>query len=127
MPQIIIYTIHQSLALLNILGYFEVLIKDLNPIIRRKAIMTKSIFVGNLSFAALEDEVRELFEQFGTVHSVKIVRDKLGRSRGYGFIMMNKENADRAISKLNKTIFLGRGITVNEAKDQEFDREKKAE
>jgi len=87
--------------------------------------MPKSIFVGNLPFAALEEEVGELFGQFGTVHSVKIVRDKLGRSRGYGFISMDNENADRAIAKLNKTIFLGRGITVNEAKDQQFKNDSK--
>ena len=83
--------------------------------------MPKSIFVGNLPFAAIDDEVRELFAQFGTVHSIKIVRDKLGRSRGYGFVIMENENADRAIPKLHKSIFQGRGITVNEAKDQELD------
>ena len=80
----------------------------------------KRIFVGNLSYSAKEDEVAELFSQFGEVHSVKFINDReTGRFRGFGFVEMDEEPAVEAIEKLNDTTFGGRTIRVNEANERE--------
>lgn len=78
----------------------------------------KKIFVGNLSFSATETEVREMFEQFGTVESVAILTDRdTGRSRGFGFVEMSDNGeADRAIQNLNGKNLGGRPLNVNEAR-----------
>lgn len=77
-----------------------------------------NIYVGNLSFDANEDQLRELFEGFGRVDSVKIISDQFtGRSRGFGFVeMADKEEGMRAIEELNAKDFLGRSLKVNEAR-----------
>ena len=80
----------------------------------------KRIFVGNLSYQAKEDEVAELFSQFGEVHSVKFINDReTGRFRGFGFVEMDEAAAVEAIEKLNDTTFGGRMIRVNEANERE--------
>ncbi len=80
----------------------------------------KRIFVGNLSYSAKENEVAELFSQFGEVHSVKFINDReTGRFRGFGFVEMDDEPANEAIEKLNDTTFGGRMIRVNEANERE--------
>jgi len=80
-----------------------------------------NIYVGNLAFAAEEDELSELFEQYGEVDSVKIITDRdTGRSRGFGFVeMSDDEEAESAIAALNKSEFKGRDLIVNEAKQRE--------
>jgi RNA recognition motif-containing protein len=77
-----------------------------------------NIYVGNLSFDANEDQLRELFEGFGRVDSAKIISDQFtGRSRGFGFVeMADKEEGMRAIEELNAKDFLGRSLKVNEAR-----------
>ena len=61
--------------------------------------MAKKIYVGNLSFQTSENELSELFAQFGEVESVSIITDRdTGRSKGFGFVEMSEENADKAIS-----------------------------
>lgn len=77
----------------------------------------KNIFVGNLDFAATEDEVRTLFEDFGAVERAAIVRDRdTGRSRGFGFVEMTVDaEADAAIAALNGRELKGRALKVNEA------------
>lgn len=80
----------------------------------------KRIFIGNLNFKAKEDEVAELFSQFGQVHSVKFINDReTGRFRGFGFVEMDIEPANEAIEKLNDTTFGGRLLRVNEANPRE--------
>ncbi len=78
----------------------------------------KNIFVGNLAFTTTEDQLRNLFEQFGTVERVAILTDReTGRSRGFGFVEMpNAEDADRAINGLNGQDFMGRALIANEAR-----------
>ena len=78
----------------------------------------KNIFVGNLDFGATEESVRSLFEEYGTVERVSVMKDRdTGRSRGFGFVeMTNAEEADRAINALNGTNFGGRALNVNEAR-----------
>lgn len=78
----------------------------------------KKIFVGNLSFSSTEADVRDMFEQFGTVDSVAILTDRdTGRSRGFGFVEMSDNGeADRAIQNLNGKNLGGRPLNVNEAR-----------
>ena len=78
----------------------------------------KNIFVGNLSFNTGEDELRQLFEQYGQVDRVAIMTDRdTGRSRGFGFVeMTNDEDGEKAIAALNGSQLGGRTLNVNEAR-----------
>ena len=78
------------------------------------------IYVGNLPFTTGDDELRELFSQFGSPSSATVVTDRMsGRSRGFGFVEMDDaEQAKAAIAALNGRDFGGRALTVNEAKPQ---------
>jgi RNA recognition motif-containing protein len=82
-----------------------------------------NIYVGNLSFKVSENELEELFKEFGTVESVKIITDKFsGRSKGFGFITMeNDDEAKKAIESLNGTSFKDRDLAVNEARPKRTD------
>lgn len=82
--------------------------------------MSAKLFIGNLSYQATEEDLRELFQQAGTVQSVRIVTDQFtGRPRGFGFIeMATKEEADRAVEQLNGRLFRDRNLVVNEARPQ---------
>ena len=76
-----------------------------------------NIYVGNLSWQMTEDDLRSLFEQYGTVSSVKIVKDReTGRSRGFGFVDMPDDNqGQQALTSLYETEVMGRKIIVNES------------
>ncbi|HEY1678473.1 MAG TPA: RNA-binding protein [Candidatus Sulfotelmatobacter sp.] len=78
----------------------------------------KNIFVGNLSFNTGEEELRQVFEAYGSVDRVSIMTDRdTGRSRGFGFVeMTNNEDGDKAIAGLNGSQVGGRTINVNEAR-----------
>jgi len=80
-----------------------------------------NIFVGNLNFKVNEDDLKGVFEEFGTVSSVKIITDKYsGRSKGFGFVTMdNQEEATKAIEQLNGATLESREMVVNEAKPRE--------
>ena len=77
-----------------------------------------NIYVANINFRAQEDQLKELFQQYGEVASVKIVTDReTGRSRGFAFIEMpNDSEGKEAINKLNGADFLDRNLVVNEAR-----------
>lgn len=77
-----------------------------------------NIYVGNLDFKVNENDLKGIFEEYGTVSSAKIITDKYsGRSKGFGFIEMeNNEAAGKAISELNGAKLESRVIVVNEAK-----------
>ncbi len=78
-----------------------------------------SIYVGNLPFSVSEDELRALFEQHGTVRSVKLVNDReTGRPRGFGFVEMDPPEAAVAIQALNGTDLGGRALRINEAQER---------
>ena len=82
--------------------------------------MGKNIYVGNLPFSATESEIRELFEQFGSVEEVKLITDRdTGRPRGFGFVEMDVDGADKAIEALDGKEFGGRNLRVNEARPRE--------
>jgi len=80
--------------------------------------MAKKLYVGNLSYTTLEDDLREEFSKIGEVLSSTLIIDQeTGRSKGFGFVeMASDEDAAKAISTLNGTSFMDRTITVNEAK-----------
>jgi RNA recognition motif-containing protein len=77
-----------------------------------------NIYVGNLSYKVEENELRQVFEEYGEVASVKIITDKYsGRSKGFAFIEMNDEKqAKKAIEELNQKEIDGRQIIVNVAR-----------
>lgn len=76
-----------------------------------------NIYVGNLSWQMTDEDLRTLFEQYGSVTSAKIVKDKVsGRSKGFGFVEMPDDSeAQNALSSLYESEVLGRKIIVNEA------------
>ena len=80
-----------------------------------------NIYVGNLPHATTEQELREAFEEFGTVASASVIKDKFtGNSRGFGFVEMpDAREAQEAIEQLNGQNFGGRTLTVNEARPRE--------
>ena len=79
--------------------------------------MAQKLYVGNLSFDSTEDDVRNLFSQYGEVHSVNLIADRdTGRPRGFGFVEM--ENADEAQRALDGYELQGRNLKVNAAKDK---------
>jgi RNA recognition motif-containing protein len=81
--------------------------------------MGKNLYVGNLAYGTTSDDLRSLFEQYGTVSSAQVVMDReTGRSRGFGFVEMS-DGAEQAVEALNGTDLQGRTITVNEARPRE--------
>jgi RNA recognition motif-containing protein len=79
----------------------------------------KKIYVGNLSYNATEDELREVFGQHGTVTSVSLVNDReTGRPRGFAFVEMS-DGAEKAIAALDGKEVGGRTLKVNEARPRE--------
>ena len=76
------------------------------------------MYVGNLSFNCTEDQIREIFAPHGEVATVSIVTDRdTGQSRGFGFVEMTSDSeAQAAITALHGQSFLGRNLTVNEAR-----------
>ena len=77
-----------------------------------------NIYVGNLSRDVTENDLREAFEAFGEVASVKIITDRFtGASRGFGFVEMpTEEEGKKAMEDLNGKDMKGREVTVNEAR-----------
>jgi RNA recognition motif-containing protein len=82
--------------------------------------MAAKLFVGNLSYQATEEDLRELFQQAGTVESVRIVTDQFtGRPKGFGFVEMSTpEEASRAVEQLNGRVFRDRNLVVDQARSQ---------
>src|SRR5690348_5787282 len=87
----------------------------------------KNIFVGNLDFHTAEDDLRQLFVQYGQVDRVALMTDRdTGRSRGFAFVeMANANEGDKAIFELNGSEFAGRTINVNEARPKVEQRREK--
>ena len=82
--------------------------------------MSKSIYVGNLPWSATEEQIQDLFANYGTVHSVKLITDReTGRARGFGFVEMADAEASAAIEALDNSSFGGRTLRVNEARPKD--------
>jgi RNA recognition motif-containing protein len=77
-----------------------------------------NIYVGNLSHDASDSDLQKAFEAFGQVASVNIIKDKFsGQSRGFGFVdMPSKDEAQAAITGMSGKEFMGRELSVNEAR-----------
>ncbi len=79
----------------------------------------KKLYVGNLPWSTTEEELRQMFEAMGDVQSVALITDReTGRSRGFGFIELDDDGAQKAISELNGKDMGGRALRVNEAQDK---------
>ena len=80
-----------------------------------------NIYVGNLPYSVGTDQLRTLFEAYGTVDSSSVAMDKFtGQSRGFGFVEMNDEaEAKAATDALNGMQYNGRELVVNEARPRE--------
>ncbi|MFC4701718.1 RNA recognition motif domain-containing protein [Glaciecola siphonariae] len=78
-----------------------------------------TLYVGNLPYKANEITVKELFEQTGSVTSVRLMKDrKTNRRKGFGFVEVDANQADEMIAKLNDSEFMDRTIKVRPAKDK---------
>lgn len=79
------------------------------------------LYVGNLSFDTTENDLQDLFQQFGTVKEVGLIVDRMtARSRGFAFVTMgSREEGQAAIDALEGKPFAGRKLTVNEARPKE--------
>jgi RNA recognition motif-containing protein len=79
------------------------------------------LYVGNLNYQTTEQEIRDLFSNYGDIQSVNIIKDKFtGRAKGFAFVEMSDDNsAKSAISSLHETEFKQRKLIVNEAKPRE--------
>jgi RNA recognition motif-containing protein len=82
-----------------------------------------NIYLGNLPYNINEDELMELFEEYGNVSTVKLITDKFtGKSKGFGFVEMpSDDDAKKAIEELNGKEVKGRNITVNQAREKTDD------
>jgi RNA recognition motif-containing protein len=80
-----------------------------------------NIYVGNLAYSVTDDDLRELFNEFGEVRSASVISDKVtGQSKGFGFVeMQDNSAADMAVKELNGRQVKGRALKVNEAKPRE--------
>jgi len=80
--------------------------------------MSKTLYVGNLSYTTTVEELKDLFSEYESVEDVKVITDRdSGRSRGFGFVdFSSDEEAEKAIKALNGHSLGDREITVNEAR-----------
>jgi cold-inducible RNA-binding protein len=83
--------------------------------------MNTKLYVGNLTFDAVENDLQDLFSQHGPVTEVNLIQDHAtGKARGFAFVTMaTKEGADAAIQALNGSDWKGRALTVSEARPRE--------
>lgn len=82
--------------------------------------ISMNIYVGNLSYSLEEDDIRDVFAEYGSVESVKLIMDRAtGRKRGFGFVEMNDADGENAIENLNGKEVSGRTLVVNQAKERE--------
>lgn len=86
--------------------------------------MSKKLFIGNIPFKAKEEELKDLFAQYGEVTAVNFIVDKgTGRPKGFGFVeMASDDGADKAVQALNGATFMERTLTVAEANPMRKDK-----
>ena len=79
------------------------------------------IYVGNLSYSVTDEDLRDVFGEYGELAAAEVIKDKFsGQSKGFGFVdMPNGTEAETAIKELNESVFKGRKLTVNEARPRD--------
>ncbi len=81
--------------------------------------MSKTIFVGNIPYGAMEKEIKDCFSSCGVVHDVHFVMDfARGRFRGFGFVTMDEKAADKALKTMDGHEFQGRTLKVTTAQSK---------
>lgn len=79
--------------------------------------MVRTLYVGNLPWSTKREELEEAFSAYGEVIGSRIITDReTGRSRGFGFVEVGDQDADKMVEAMNGADFQGRALTVNEAK-----------
>jgi RNA recognition motif-containing protein len=79
-----------------------------------------NIYVGNLPYELEDQDLHDVFSEYGTVDSAKVIIDRMtGKKRGFGFVEMNDDEGKKAITELDGAELNGRDIIVNEAKPKE--------
>lgn len=80
----------------------------------------RKLYVGNIPYNATEEDIKELFSEYGEIESLKIIQDQFtGQSKGFGFIeMVSEEDAKKAMAGLNEKDFMGKTLRVAEARPQ---------
>jgi len=95
------------------------------PVVRKNntdANRVMSIFIGNLAYKVRGRQLAALFEPFGEIKSLRIVKDReTGKAKGFGFIEMSERDALKAIAELDDSEFFGRNLKVSEANSQKVD------
>ncbi|UWG96888.1 RNA-binding protein [Dehalobacter sp. DCM] len=82
--------------------------------------MTKTLYVGNLPWSTSSEDLTDFFSQYGNVIGSRIITDReTGRSRGFGFVEVAADDAERLAEELNGSEFNGRSLTVNEARPRQ--------
>lgn len=82
--------------------------------------MTKTLYFGNLAWAVTSEDLQNVVSQYGEVISARVATDReTGRSRGFGFVEVSADKAQEIIDALNGAEWVGRALTVNEAKPRE--------
>jgi RNA recognition motif-containing protein len=82
--------------------------------------MQNKIYVGNLAYGTTSDDLNQLFSQYGTVIDAKVISDKhTGRSKGFGFVTFEADEAAQKALVVNETEFQGRNLRVNIAREEE--------
>ncbi|KLV07760.1 RNA-binding protein [Photobacterium aquae] len=89
---------------------------------------SRTLYVGNLPYRANESEVKQLFAQYGEVFAVRLMKDKrTGKRRGFGFVVMNSNDAEMAIEQLNNKEYGQRTLKVREANEPKSGDEENSE
>lgn len=82
--------------------------------------MVKTFYVGNIPWSTSEEQLREEFSKFGEIVACRIITERAtGRSKGYGFVEVKEEDAERILEQANGLELEGRQLVVNEAKPRE--------
>lgn len=87
------------------------------------------IYVGNLPYTVADADLQELFKEYGTVTSARVIIDKIsGRSKGFGFVEMpDRGEAEKAIQNTNGSDLMGRSLRVNESRPQPGSKDRRAD
>jgi RNA recognition motif-containing protein len=99
----------------------SILLSQDNITSREEVVVSTKLYVGSLPYSTTEQQLSELFSQYGSVQSAKVITDRYtGQSRGFGFVeMATGEEAQKAIAALHGSEMGGRTLVVNEARPQE--------